>query len=114
MNELLYALGDTSKVLQAVLRADGVPIDLTGATVLMRICPVANVNVAAWEWTWVVEDGAGGVVTYQPGIGDGERTPGRYRGKFTVTGADGGRLTVPDDDRTWIPLRIARVPAGVP
>ncbi len=91
----LIRQGDTQPVLQAVLRLNGEPYDLSDAasvTFRYRLASATSVT----SRTCTVVNPTAGVVEYAWQTGD-LISAGAYVGEWRVTTGDGGRLTFPND-----------------
>lgn len=86
---------DTSPALRAVLKdADGVPVNVTGASVLFYM-RTAGATETIVEGTAEVVDGTTGVVQYNWATGD-TATAGNCEAEFEVTYATGKIETFPN------------------
>lgn len=97
--------GDTSPAIEkALVDADGVAINLTGATVRFimarRGSTIATVNAAA-----TIIDAAGGIVRYTWQVGD-TTEHGTYDGEFEVTYTGGAIESFPNDG--FLEIKVTR------
>lgn len=87
--------GDTAPDIVRVLRTeDGQPIDLTGASVEIRLRHKISGRLVTGNCT--ISDAAGGEATYQWQVGD-LSDAGEYDTKYYVTYPSGQGGTVPND-----------------
>lgn len=96
--------GDTSPALEVVLRdGDGIPVDLTGASVTLRM----NRRNADHSITGApsIPDPGGGRVVYEWQPGDTD-TPGLYAAEFYIEFPDGSDETFPNN--TYLTVYIPR------
>lgn len=91
--------GDTAPPFEAVLAVDGVPVDLTGATVLF-LMERNRTNVVSGE---AVIGGEDGEVSYAWQEGDTD-TPGIYLAEWEVTFSDNTVRTFPNDGYSRIKI----------
>ena len=92
--------GDTRQIIKAVLGNDGVPVNLTGATVRFLMSRYQTgalvINRAAH-----IEDATGGKIWFVWLAGD-TNTAGLYQAEFEVTFPDGKVETYPNADYIYV------------
>lgn len=105
MTEVNIKAGDTARPWTDVLKLGGTAINLSGATVKLRI-EMQQPSGARVERDAVVTNPAEGRVSYQP-IAEDVETPGKYALEWAIEFANGSRLTVPSEGQ--IILHVAPV-----
>lgn len=94
---------DTTNALQATLQdADGVAVNLTGATVKFKM-RLASSRVTKVDASATIVTAASGIVKYTWQTGDTD-TAGNYEGEFEVTYTDNTIQTFPND--SYIKIQI--------
>lgn len=107
MGELLFKRGDTRKGLRAILKTDGVPVDLTDCQVLFYMGLVGQPAKVIKE-VEIKDAEAGEVwVVWAPQDVD---TAGTFRAEFEVVYGDGRKETFPDLD--YVILKIIKDVGG--
>jgi hypothetical protein len=87
---------DTWPPLTAVLKASGLPIDLTAAT-LVKVLAKNSTGSVTWSGNCTVTDAAGGAVSYAwTGVTD-TATANTYNIEFEIQWSSGKVTTVPND-----------------
>jgi hypothetical protein len=95
MSTFYLKKGDRLPVLQRTLYgADGVALNLTGATVTFSMRPSGSATLKVTDGACVLSDAAGGVVQYEWGATDSD-TAGSFVGEFRAT-IGGKQLSVPN------------------
>jgi hypothetical protein len=103
--DIFFGEGDRAPVVtDTLIGADGEPIDLTGATVVMRFRLKDETDSQTSEAVDVVGDPADGEVEWTPATG---RAAGDYNANWVVTMSGGEQVTVPNDRYLWMQVQPA-------
>jgi hypothetical protein len=104
--DIFLAAGDTAPVTQFTLRApddeqgnQGDPLDLTGATVVLRLQPKNRSASATSRAATILGDPTLGETELDWATTGGPIAPGDYVCRYIVTTADGHQISVPNGDR---------------
>lgn len=88
--------GDTGYPITATLKANGVPVDLTGSSVAISLRNRATQTLKVTAAGCTITSPTGGQVSYQPLSTDVD-TPGSYDVEFRQTRGDGSTIHYPSD-----------------
>lgn len=94
----LLKTGDTSSSIYSTLQnSGGTPVDLTGATVLWKLAPLAGGTLTVAGTATIIQSGSTAVGEVQYPWGTAVATAGRYLGEWEVTYSGGAIQSFPND-----------------
>jgi hypothetical protein len=104
--DIFLAAGDTAPVTQFTLRgpdnedgSEGDPLDLTGATIVLRLQPKNRGTAAVSRAVTIVGDPTLGETELDWATTGGALAPGDYVCRYVVSTADGHQISIPNGDR---------------